>query len=190
MTKTAGMDADSPVFGDAACRPFFHSQVTNLQVLASIRSPRNGSGCRSKSRFLLPFCATSLWGDRSGPAGGANSWGHVRLSLSEFEPSRRQHHDHEPTPRALGAPARGREIGEGSATNGVGKAQTQVAGRRISRPRVATRVPGCSLQTHNAPRVGLEPTTNRLTAGCSTIELSGNPTSRHAGSATGSARDR
>src|SRR6516162_4271386 len=33
-----------------------------------------------------------------------------------------------------------------------------------------------------APRVGLEPTTNRLTAGCSTIELSGNPQCAVAGS--------
>src|SRR5262249_54248496 len=31
-----------------------------------------------------------------------------------------------------------------------------------------------SIPDIKAPRVGLEPTTNRLTAGCSTIELSGN----------------
>src|SRR5262245_52603606 len=34
-------------------------------------------------------------------------------------------------------------------------------------------VASCRLQSET-PRVGFEPTTNRLTAGCSTIELSGN----------------
>ncbi len=42
----------------------------------------------------------------------------------------------------------------GSARNRVGKAKTREAGRLGSRPLAPTRVPGRSLQTQNAPRVG------------------------------------
>src|SRR5258708_6605873 len=55
------------------------------------------------------------------------------------------------------APARSREKWSTVvelARNRVGKAKTREAGRRISRPLAPTRVPGRSLQTQNAPRVG------------------------------------
>ena len=54
--------------------------------------------------------------------------------------------------------------------------------RSLARRRLLTRQCEVSNVKNSAPRVGLEPTTNRLTAGCSTIELSGNylrlPTNR------------